>query len=154
MSKCSCGSSRFGSIVIAAAAVLGGLSIAHALQAPPTVEPATKPADEAKAPLRYEYCEVRWEVSPNGRTVAFERPGDQFRGVGFGDALDHSGLPKPMGINTPSPTSTDFFTALGIDGWELVTHAVGNDGAAVDPNTNQRVVDLHTEVWTFRRIVK
>ena len=90
-----------------------------------------------------EYAELRWELSRTTRAVTLEVPGDKFRGVWFEDALDHAGLTRPRPSNTPKCTSTDLLTMLSTQGWELVTHAIGQDAG-----------DLHVEVWTLRRGAK
>lgn len=88
----------------------------------------------------YEYGEVRWEVGGGTRNVWLERPGDQFKGVWFEDALDYATLPRPMPSNTQKATSSDLLTALSTEGWQVVAHAMS------DPRE-----DLHVEVWTIRR---
>jgi hypothetical protein len=87
-----------------------------------------------------EYSEIRWEVGPTTRSVTLETPGDQYKGVWFQDALDHTGLKRPLPSNTPKATSTDLLTVLSSRGWKLVTHAI-----------DEQSDDLHVEVWTLRR---
>jgi hypothetical protein len=109
----------------AATAATASLELAH------ESDPATP---------RYEYAEVRWEIGPGTRTVWLERPGDQFKGAWFQDALDYATLARPMPTNTEKATSSDLLTMLNTQGWELVTHAMSHE-----------VGDLHVEVWTLRR---
>ena len=97
-----------------------------------------------------EYAELRWELGPTTRRVTLERPGDQYVGEWFNDAMEHAQLKRPRPSNTRLATSSDLLTMLSTQGWELVTHAMSSDGSATTLNGEPQ----RTEVWTLRRTVR
>lgn len=103
-------------------------------------EPISAVSVQASEPIgAFEYGEVRWETGDGPPVVWLERPGDQFKGEYFQDALDYATLPRPMPSNTEKGTSSDLLTMLSTEGWQVVSHSM------------VQVSQLHVEVWTIRR---